>query len=132
MLGKCKIEKENNIINPLPPKGGGSTTQRKFVISPDNPPAWVSPDTLETFSEWLSYKRAKGKGYANERTAKICYEELMKMANSDPSTAKEIVRRSIAANWDGLFPLQKAGGRAQPFVNNMVINTQKTEYKPWS
>lgn len=57
---------------------------------------------------WLEYKRSRRERYKSEISARKCLTQLQHLSNSDIQTAQQIIDRSIANNWAGLFPLQPA------------------------
>ena len=77
--------------------------------------SFVRDDFKECFSMWVEYKQslpAKMR-YNSELGIRRAYNHLFKISNGDPNTAQEIVDASIAASYQGLFPLktQKYGER---------------------
>ena len=55
---------------------------------------------------WLEYKRSRRERYKSEISARKCLTQLQHLSNNDIQTARQIIDRSIANNWAGLFPLQ--------------------------
>ena len=63
----------------------------------------------EIFLEWLDYKKTQYKfTYKNERSLKVAYNELVNLSQGRASVASEIVKKSIANGWKGLFAMERA------------------------
>lgn len=125
------LEREKENVLPPTPSGGESRRRSsRFSFSGmKDKPAWVAEEMATLFAAWLDYKRSRGSGYANEKTAKSCYDRLMTIAAGKTSTAAEIVSRSIANNWQGLFPIDSGRtGWTNPLVYHQ---SPTTEYKPF-
>ena len=141
VLNKIKL---NNNSTPFIPLDGGNTSPTKFdnsskeniqppkstakrcsfTIDTNNPPAWISPSTLQCYSDWIEYKCEKGQAYKSEKSARACYDQLLQLASGNSQTAQAIVLQSIAANYTGLFPL-KTTTTQQP--NNFVVRNTQTK-----
>ena len=67
---------------------------------------FVSDEFRDSFSLWLDYKYERKERYKSERSVKMCYDKLVKLSDSNPSIAAEVVNQSIANNWAGLFALK--------------------------
>lgn len=102
-----KVLKDNNIyknnnnntltsINntPLPPK---DKFYEKYGVSEE--------ELSEPMKLWLNYKAEKKKSYTKTGFV-ACLEKLNKLSGGDEDLAMEIVKQSLANNWDGLFPLK--------------------------
>ena len=63
---------------------------------------------------WLEYKKARKDAYNTVAGAKMCLTKLRNMSGNDPHTAQEIIERSMANNWAGLFPLSGQSARGHP------------------
>lgn len=60
---------------------------------------------------WLEYKRTRRESYRSELGVKKCLSLLRELSAGNPRAASEIIDRSIANNWAGLFALQNGAGR---------------------
>ena len=120
-----KEKEKNNYIPPTPLREGGR--KQKFDFSLSNKPTWLDANMAEVFKTWIDYKRSRGQTYANEDTARTCYEQLIEFSGGNTEQARQIVRTSIANNWHGLFALDKN----QPLMhkNPMVIDTSKSDFQ---
>lgn len=97
------IDKEDkDTINntPLPPNG---KREKKGEIIIDD---YVLPEFIETFTEWLQYKKQRKESYKTEKSIKLCYQKLVKLSDNNPEIARQIVEQSMANNWAGLFELK--------------------------
>jgi hypothetical protein len=63
---------------------------------------------------WLEYKKARKDAYTAVSGVKMCLTKLKNMSGSDPRVAQEIIERSMANNWAGLFPLSGQSSRGHP------------------
>ena len=83
---------------------------------------FVESEYSECFNDWLQYKKERGQSYKSEKSLKTCYNHLKKIANNNPTTAKEIVEKSIASNYAGLFELKNTKpGQSTNFEDNVGI-----------
>ena len=125
-------EKEKDNISPLPPKGAGLTqvSSTKYDFRVEARPEWMMADMAGAFKEWIDYKRSRRSGYANERTARTCYEELMRWACGSVEAATRRIRVAIANNWQGLVFDDGSGRRAAASVGNVgtLIGRRITEF----
>ncbi len=79
---------------------------------------FVSEEMREVFTEWLDYKRERHESYKSLRSLRVCYNRLLSLSGGDPEVARQVVERSIAANYKGLFPLKNSA------YANSQLNTQ--------
>ncbi|MBQ3635653.1 MAG: DUF4373 domain-containing protein [Bacteroidales bacterium] len=127
-------EKEKDINTPIAPKGARTTPRRvaamKFDFSVEARPEWMMAEMAGAFKEWIEYKRGRRSGYANERTARTCYEELMRWACGSVEAATRRIRVAIANNWQGLVFDDGSGRRAAASVGNVgtLIGRRITEF----
>lgn len=77
-----------------------------FVLDKNNPPMWVEPCLLEPFAKFLLYKKEKGQSYKSEMSAQAAYNKLRGLSGTNTALANAIVEQTMAANWQGLFPLK--------------------------
>ena len=69
---------------------------------------WVEDlEWRELFRDWARNKKGP---YKNLRGLRAGYSHLQKISSGDIAAAREIVERSLANGWQGLFPL----ARGQP------------------
>ena len=95
---------------PLVPEGEGEV-EGEF-IPPPTPPGgrglnleWIDdPEWRELFRDWARNKKGP---YKNSRGLKAGYARMAKISGGDITAAREIVERSIANGWQGLFPLPR-------------------------
>jgi hypothetical protein len=78
------------------------TRKKDFCADLKTPSAeWTS-----IFSDWLEYKRERRQSYKTIKTAQTAFDRLLKISNSNPADAREIINISRANNWSGFFPLK--------------------------
>ena len=87
----------------------------KVVVS-DFP--WQSDQFLEAWKGWLIYRKEIKKSFKSERSEKTALGQLAKLTletddNGSDTTAIEIITRSIANSWTGLFALDKSKSNGQ-------------------
>lgn len=68
---------------------------------------YIHPDFLESFEKWMTYKIERKESYKSESSKKLFYDKLIKLSNSNPITAKDIIEQSIANNWAGIFEIKQ-------------------------
>ncbi len=93
-LKKEKELKKNN--PPLPPKGKGD--EKLFEL--------ISDDWRDLVVEWLEYKSARKQKYKTAKSLKAFEDELRELSGGDKLIAKKIIKKSMASNWSGIFPLK--------------------------
>ena len=96
-----------------------------FVLDRDNPPAWVEPFLLEPFAKFLTYKKEKGKSYKGEMSAHAAYNKLRSLAGTNTALANAIVEQTMAANYEGLFPLKNDGNGFQLSAREIAERERK-------
>ena len=68
----------------------------------------------EDWKRWREYKRSEFRfRYRSARTEKIAVQSLMKISGADPAKAAQIIERSIAHGWKGLFQLPEPKSRPE-------------------
>lgn len=69
----------------------------------------------EIVERWLKYKLDRKENYKSEDSIKTFYNSLLKLSNSNPKIAIDVIEQSISNNWAGIFELknnqQKADDR---------------------
>ncbi len=84
--------------------------------------AFVSEQMREVFTEWLDYKRERRESYKSLRSLRVCYNRLLTLSGGDPAVARQVVERSIAANYKGLFPLKNSA-----YANSQLNSQSATD-----
>lgn len=73
-------------------------------------------EIVQIWNDWIEYKKNQfKKTYASEKSEQIALNELCKISNGKSEIAKEIVQKSIASLYQGLFELKE---------NNLIKNNQ--------
>ena len=60
----------------------------------------------EIVERWLKYKSDRKESYKSEDSIDTFYRNLLKLSNSNPKVAIEIIEQSISNNWAGIFELK--------------------------
>jgi hypothetical protein len=132
-VGENKKEKEKD-NSPLPPKGARSQNRvRTFSFERETPPSWIASEMVDAFHDWIEYKRKRRSAYADENSARRCYESLMKASGGNAEAAKQRINTAITNNWQGVVFNDEAKKGAQGggvVQNNMIINNNPN-YKTW-
>lgn len=61
----------------------------------------------ESIKTWLIYKQQRRETYKTQKSLQACYENLLEISRGSPDLAMKIVKKSMANNWAGLFPLKQ-------------------------
>ena len=61
----------------------------------------------EPMKTWLKYKQQRRESYKTAESLKACYENLLEISRGSPELAQKIVKKAMANNWAGLFPLKE-------------------------
>ncbi|MDY4478544.1 replication protein [[Pasteurella] aerogenes] len=108
---------KNNIKNTIQKTNTNLTVSnaRARKIDPEN---CDLPDYVDRNS-WVAYcKMRKAKGKSSEiktqETINLCLKNLERFSGGDPQLATEILERSIANTWTGLFALDKQNLKSSP------------------
>ncbi len=107
------------------PQGGGRRSQKTgFDLSFASDPIWE--DLLHT---WFEYKRSRNQGYKSELSVRKFLTMLRNLSRGDPETARQIIDKSIASNWAGIFELKDSGGQArgQPATGQRIGQIKQPE-----
>lgn len=67
--------------------------------------SFIPKDLLPDYEQWLNYRKEIKKPL-KPTSIKANYSQLMKLANDNLETAKEIINQSIANGWQGLFEIK--------------------------
>jgi hypothetical protein len=113
-----RLKKKIN-ITPLPPKGGSEKKDFDF--------GFVDDGFLDTFQQWVNYKKTRKQSYKSQNSLEICFRNLKKLSGGRPEIAKTIVEQSIANNWAGLFPAKGQRIEAANYRTNLQENTDYGE-----
>ena len=91
----------------------------------------VPDDFVDAIKIWLEYKKDRRQSY-KQTGFNVMLKQLMRFANNDANTAMQIVERSIANNWSGLFELDKKDKQAkqqpQPKKQQSFNDFNNTDY----
>lgn len=88
--------------NKCPHCGNVITPKKSKRFTPDYS-FIVDIEMYPIFAMWCT---GKSKKYKNQLQVEAGYKKLLKLSDSSPLIAVEIVENSLAANWEGLFPLK--------------------------
>ena len=85
---------------------------------------------------WLDYKRSRSENYKSELSVKKFHTMLRNYSRGDPGLARQIIDKSIANNWAGIFELmpddgkprsQSAGVAARPATGQRIGQIKQPE-----
>ncbi len=98
--------------------------KEEFDLSFAGDPVWE-----ELLRTWLEYKRGRNQVYKSELSVRKFLTMLRNLSRGDPEMARQIVDKSIANNWAGIFELQDAGGQArgQPATGQRIGQIKQPE-----
>lgn len=82
----------------------------------------ADPRWLELVKTWLDYKQSRGEKYKSELSIKKFHTMLRNLSRGDPDLAAQIIDKSIANNWAGIFELTE---RTSPSVSGQRIGQIK-------
>jgi len=82
----------------------------------------ADPRWLELVKTWLDYKQSRGENYKSELSIKKFHTMLRNLSRGDPDLAAQIIDKSIANNWAGIFELTE---RTSPSVSGQRIGQIK-------
>lgn len=95
--------------------------------------SFVRDDFKECFCMWIEYKQslpAKMR-YNSELGIRRAYNHLFKISNGDPYIAQEIVDNSIAASYQGLFPVRKLQNKDPKSISARMLDGLKMDLEKW-
>lgn len=110
----CDLKLGKISIPPKPPRGERKKVAQKKEFSEMD---FVSPEFREAFAEWLRFKADRRESYKSEKSAKMCYDKLVKLSGGKPDVAMLVVEQSMANNWAGIFELAKEFKKAESRIN---------------
>jgi len=79
------------------------TPQKSFM---QEKRATLTDSWIEVFDMWIEYRRKIKKAYKTAKGLNTFWNELLKLSNNNPGTAKKIVEQSINREWVGIFELK--------------------------
>ena len=130
-----KSKAKRNAARETAPEGGEDAAEKAAedaVLSPDKGADEVlrqfagdDGDLLRSLRNFARMRREKGRGLSSA-TAKLLVRELKKIAPS-PEEQVEILDRSTAAGWSGVYPL--AGGRASGSERLRALRELRLEFE---
>ena len=82
----------------------------------------ADPRWLELVKTWLDYKQSRGERYKSELSIKKFHTMLRNLSRGDPDLAAQIIDKSIANNWAGIFELTE---RTSPSASGQRIGQIK-------
>ena len=82
----------------------------------------LDPPWQEVMQQWLEYKRTRKESYRSEMGGRKCLTMLQNLSGGNPQIAEQIVDKSIANNWAGLFELKQSHypARGQPATGQHI------------
>lgn len=95
--------------------------------------SFVRDDFKECFCMWIEYKQslpAKMR-YNSELGIRRAYNHLFKISNGNPYIAQEIVDNSIAASYQGLFPVRKFQNKDPKSISARMLDGLKMDLEKW-
>ena len=85
---------------------------------------FVDDRFISLSKKWMQYRRDIHKPFVANSSLKECYNLLLRISNNDPKKADQIIDRSIANGWMGLFPLPNYSAKAQHIsASETAMNT---------
>ncbi len=99
--------------------------------------SFIGDEVWEALIEsWLDYKRSRSENYKSELSVKKFHTMLRNYSRGDPGLARQIIDKSIANNWAGIFELapddgkprnQSAGVAARPATGQRIGQIKQPE-----
>ena len=86
------------------------------------------PSFVPIMEEWLAYKKKRKESYKTEASVRKCYQNLVKLSDSNSAVAQLIVDQSIANNWAGLFQLKQNGEFIQKNIGRVSTKPSFDNY----
>lgn len=84
------------------PKVNRSKVNKIEVNNIDN----IRTDFIPIVEKWIEYKTDRKELFKSVKSLNCFYKLLLKLSNSDPVIANEIIEQSMANNWQGIFELK--------------------------
>lgn len=85
----------------------------------------LSSSWHELIQNWLDYKKEKKQSYKSERSLRAFINTLIRYSENDVLKAKEVIEKSMANNWSGIFPLKE-------FKKEDKKTNEPSEYNPFA
>ncbi|MCK9181098.1 MAG: hypothetical protein PHQ88_08915 [Bacteroides sp.] len=73
---------------------------------------------------WLQYKKERRESYKKTGFKAFC-KKLLQYSDSNLETAKQIVEKSMASNWAGIFPLKNKNNESNRSSDDRKLNKQR-------
>lgn len=89
----------------------------------------VEDDFRELVEEWFAYKRERGEQYKSKRAMQHFLTQLRRLSGNSRKEAEEIIGRSMANNWAGIFEQNKTSNNDQR--NNSTTNTYRPSFSDY-
>lgn len=124
-VGSTDVQRPFNEGSTSKVKESKEKENKEKVASDFSGCSFVKDNFREVFKMWLDYKAEKKKSYKGEKSAKICYNQILKLSGENVEVARKIIERSMANNWDGLFELSKQTSPVQPEPIKKGLTTWK-------
>lgn len=123
---RCTIYKQKDISldKDQEIKKGGYRGKKKVA---DFDLSFISDAVWEALVEsWLEYKRSRSENYKSDISVKKFHTMLRNLSRGDPTTARQIIDKSIANNWAGIFEL-KSEIKGQPSGGQRIGQIKQPE-----
>ncbi len=120
----CTIYKPKQDLSPKKRIKSSSDKKDRWDLSFAEDPVWE-----ELLRTWLEYKRGRNQGYKSELSVRKFLTMLRNLSRGDPETARQIIDKSIANNWAGIFELKDTGSgpRGQPATGQRIGQIKQPE-----
>lgn len=93
--------------------------------------SFVEDSFKDIFEIWLNYKSERKEKYKTQDSIQACYNHLKKISYNNPEIANEIVEKSLANNWAGIFELKNTpNGTNQKSLQPNGFEINKTSKIP--
>ena len=125
-IGKKKKEKINS-NNPLPPEKKSGRKAKPQELDPEvrrmlNRYVAHDPELTEAMQGLMDIRQSpKSKAVNTPRAIRILLNRLDQLSGGQREIKIQILQQSVAATWDGIFPLRGSGGRLPPPERREVI-----------
>ena len=120
-LRKYSLIDENNQIKPLTSPlqraKDKDKEQDKEKETPENKKLEFIDGFEKIVQRWLNYKTSRNEKYKSDDSIMTFYNKLLKLSDSSPKIAIEIIEQSMANNWAGIFELKKEEKTVRPDIS---------------
>ena len=86
---------------------------------------FVSPEYKICLNNWIEYKNSRKESYKSEKSIKLIYHKLLKLAGDNSDIANLIINQSIENNWAGMFELKNNGSQSNRSSEIQVACTRR-------